>query len=48
MEFSVVGGLVDYFTSAEEIGFELLALAIGAVGLNTLPDRVTSVHISVA
>ena len=51
MGFHVVGGLVDYFVGGVGAAFEVVGLAIGAEGLNTLntlPDRVTSAHISVA
>ena len=48
MEFSAVCGSVVCFVGGDGTAFEVVGLATGAAGLNTLPDLVTSAHISVA
>ena len=48
MGLSVVGSLVDCFAGGVCVTSEVVGLATRAEGLNTLPDRMTSAHISVA
>ena len=48
MGFSAVGGLVGCFAGGVGAASMVVGLATGAVGLNTLPDLVTSAHISMA
>ena len=47
MGFSTVGGLVDCFAGEVGAASEVVGLATRVEGLNTIPDRMTSAHISV-
>ena len=48
MGSSAWGGLVVCFADGVGAASGAVGLATGAEGLNTLPERVTSAHISVA
>ena len=48
MGFFVVDGLVGCFDGGVCAASKIVGLATEAMGLNTLPDRMTSTHISVA
>ena len=48
MGFSAVCGSIGCFAGGVGAAFEVVGLAAGAAGLNTLPDLVTSAHIPVA
>ena len=48
MGFSAVCGSVVCFAGGVGTAFEVVGLATGVVGLNTLPDLMTSAHIAVA
>ena len=48
MGFSAIWGSVSCFAGEVGAAFEVVGLAAGAAGLNTLPDLVTLAPISVA